>query len=309
MTDSHSTGNNVVQDLAKAKLTLRLARATVLSLSGQVFVRIDCYFEGPPYDFVEAHSAGPVRRAEIVERFKTTARPCCLRPWFCRRIKKRLETNPTALEEPAFWTMIDFWANNGEVVTTVRNERQHTRFNQALLARKKTGARPKVIRVLSQSLTSTLRDDHATLYRDAVAVKKKALRASKARLKHRPLRELKKAAGSLRRQRRSVTRFSLGTGRTPQLHYINVNVKRAKAEKLREAGGRKRFRIPRPEFVELRAQFAHDWAALPDAEREPYKLAVQKAREDRTLEARSPVDETKSDRGCCSLRWPFVVIW
>jgi hypothetical protein len=222
-----------------------------------------------------------------LDRFRNTP-SCCLRPWFCRRIRKRLETQPDALADDAFWNMIDFWADDGEVVTTIRNERQHTRFNQALMSRKKSGARPKVIRVLSQSFAATLRDDHATLCRDAVSAKRKALRRSKACMKKQPRVLLKRAATELRRRnRRLVTLFSLGTGRTPKLHFINMKGKAAKIAFVQEQEGvGKRRKMPKTRFDELRAQFAVEWAAMSEAERQPYTLAVKKAREDRIIESR-----------------------
>lgn len=67
---------------------------------------------------------------------------CCLRLWFCRRIRAQVGGDLGKLKAIEFKQMINFWVDDGEAVHIVRNERQHSQFNRTLMSRKKAGAHP-----------------------------------------------------------------------------------------------------------------------------------------------------------------------
>ena len=254
---------------------LRVARGTILRMSSEVFFRIKCYFDGTPYDFAAMQLASDHEADRIIGAFMNKNR-CCLRPLFCRRVRRMVDEFGLDLKtDPQFRKMANFWADEGEATTSVRNERQHTKFNQAMMSRKRSAARPKVIRILTQSFCQTIRDDHRTQFAKR---KHKQFNAHKAL--QTALRETKKVLQQKKRRGKSTpSALPLGAGRTPQLQFINAQVAEAKAKYVEEHGTS--AKIPKQAYFAMRVAWCDQGENMLQELRLPYETVVHNARESR----------------------------
>ena len=248
----------------------RLARGALLRASGQFNARFDEHFDGFPYDWVLAQEKNEAGQDVIVDNFMKKRR-CCSRPFFCRRVRRKIDKMTTAEHKPTpqqtfrskgFQNMVNFWCDSAESVTSIRNEHQHSSFGKKLRSGKAGGgAHGSAKRVSLADLLSHVKRDHETQFGPASsrAVPRKRLRRNAKS-------QLRKAELAIRRARRrnpgkvAVTEFKLGCGRTPELQHINKCLKAFKQDRRDQ---RIKGKIPMTEYKGLRAQWKQDFAASP----------------------------------------------
>ena len=63
--------------------------------------------------------------------------PCCLHPFFDRRVQSRVLAGENLEDDPDFDKLLTFWGDDPDALCTVQNERQHTDFNRILQSKQK----------------------------------------------------------------------------------------------------------------------------------------------------------------------------
>ena len=251
-------------------------RATILKGSAGYTVRIvqRCESRGrdwSPLEWISTQGALEEQQRNTFDKFHRK-RPCCLRPFMCRRLHKRLKCFEDT-QTGRFQQLVDFIADDGEALTSVRNELQHTRFNKVLKSKMTHGVAGKMNRIRCQQFVRCVGDDHETRFPPVKKSKWKTKQTFREAVQ--AVAKFHAANEQKRLQYKShFENISLGIGRTARLHYVNVQTSELKKE---------RGRMSRDEWERMRADVAKAWDELPAVEKAPYELAVAHARESRHL--------------------------
>ena len=261
----------------------RQTRATILKSYVGFDYRVARRLDGTPWDWLVMESKEEPEQKEIFERYMNK-RKCCLRPFFCRRLRRKVSEFKHT-QTPRFKKLVRFMADDGEALTSVRNELQHTRLNKVLMSKMQHGACSKMNRVRLQALNRYVSDDHLTLFPRAFVKKRKGAKKMLAEAMKSVRQHLQK-----RRRYRKHRDASLGTGRTPELQYINKRGKEVKADLAAQGN-----RMTRAEYDSKRKEWKDEFAALPECEKGACELAITHARERRR-------DRWRAERRAARLR-------
>ena len=238
----------------------RSTRGLIVRSSGQYWHRFTEHHKDSPGDFVVAQDKakqGKFQERDDLHAKFLAKRTCCLQPFFCRRIRKRLAGQPDSeaiaqLQTESFDSLVDFWSNDAETATSIRNELQHSNFTNNLRG-KRRGALNSVDNAVSNHFWQTIRQDHECHFGQH---RKPATKHAFSRVR----KSILKAFGPKSNFKTKATTLELGTGRTPWLHFRNKRQKQEKAER-RARGDKKRIR--QAEWDVLIPQFKAEWDASP----------------------------------------------
>ena len=208
---------------------VRVARATLLRFSGQCDVRIINHFDADPYDFVLAQDLDDDSAKRLYQKFHDLPR-CCLHPYFGRRVRRMSKGVEELMQDAGFQELLNFWVDDGEAVTSIRNERQHACFGRSLSSRKASAARPSVLRVFTESMCKTIRNDHRTQF--GKASKRMSMKGELTKCRKSLLMATKRVQYLLKHGRRGAqgckSMIPLRTARTAKLEFMNEKKRQAK---------------------------------------------------------------------------------
>ena len=235
---------------------VRMARSATVRASGAFNYRFNQHFKGTPFEFVDGINK------EVLQKF-LRKKLCCLRPFFCRRIRNKLkglsvEQAIQQLMGSGFKKLLRFWVDEFETATSIRNERQHAVFSKAVRRGGNSGAIPSVQRVAVQDFGKHIFLDHEFKFGRRRAQWNTRIRFAFNKVQA-GVRQLKKEMREMIHHRSGDSRvrvghIPLGTGRTPWLHYRN---KRQLASRREDES-----RIPKAELEVLKQEWRREFVRI-----------------------------------------------